>query len=284
MRDRPMNRFLLSFLGTIGLAGCVAGDASDVVADQQSALACPAAGPASFRATPGDATMSGDARFMCDGFELRGTGAATFGRGTGDFGSDDFTIDFWLRDGATPPIAVAVLEKRAVCSFSDFWGVRIVGRQNPLGHAGELVFELDNTSDGGNAYNLLWSGVRVDDGLPHHVAYVREGATARVYIDGILTGSQTTASTIRLDNDAPLTLGTSVCDGLDGTVPLVGSVDRLRFFPRALSACQIAFAASQPHGCRSLPVEVHGHPKVALPTSTISSRPIHSSSSTGSLH
>ena len=56
-----------------------------------------------------------------------------------------------------------------------------------------------------------------------------------MYVDGILRDTQTTANVLRLTNGAPLQIGASVCTSFDGTLPLVGQLDEVELFSRALT-------------------------------------------------
>lgn len=176
------------------------------------------------------------------GFTFNGAGSVDFGTSAGNFGVADFTVSFWMKTTASAGTGTALVEKRAVCAYSDFWSFRMVGSANPsaVTRLGQVVVELDNTSDpGGSGYALLYSQVPVNDGAYHHVALTRAGTTAKLYVDGVLRDTQTTANVLRLTNGAPLQIGASVCMSLDGTLPLVGQLDEVELFNRALTAAEI---------------------------------------------
>lgn len=176
------------------------------------------------------------------GFTFNGAGSVDFGTSAGNFGVADFTVSFWMKTTASAGTGTALVEKRAVCAYSDFWSFRMVGSANPsaVTRLGQVVVELDNTSDpGGSGYALLYSQVPVNDGTYHHVALTRAGTTAKLYVDGVLRDTQTTANVLRLTNGAPLQIGASVCTSLDGTLPLVGQLDEVELFNRALTAAEI---------------------------------------------
>lgn len=96
--------------------------------------------------------------------------------------SADFTVDFWMK--TTSSDVRAVLNKRQFCAHSSFWDIRL--------SAGHLVIELDQDA-GATNYNLFRSTIAVNDGNWHHVALVRQGTIATLYIDGAVWGSGSTS-------------------------------------------------------------------------------------------
>jgi hypothetical protein len=79
----------------------------------------------------------------------------------------------------------------------------------------------------------------VNDGAWHHVALVRHGRTASLYIDGVLEATATAPRPVDLWNDMPLRAGASICDGIDGTRSFRGELDEMMIFGRALTKIQI---------------------------------------------
>ena len=202
------------------------------------------------------------------GFTFNGAGSLDFGTTAGNFGLADFTVSFWMKTTATAGTGTALVEKRAVCAFSDFWSFRMVGSANPsaVTRLGQVVVELDNTSDpAASGYALLYSQVPVNVGAYHHVALTRSGTTAKLYVDGILRDTQTTANVLRLSNPAPLVIGESVCTNMDGTLPLVGQLDEVELFNRALTAAEIQKFWTLTLG-QCLEVEIDIQPGRCLPS------------------
>ncbi|MEE8168930.1 MAG: hypothetical protein V3T70_00145, partial [Phycisphaerae bacterium] len=58
----------------------------------------------------------------------------SFGNTIGNFGTSDFTIDFWIKTSSTRN--EAILGKRPICNHASFWDIRIDG-------TGELRIALD---------------------------------------------------------------------------------------------------------------------------------------------
>ncbi|PKN58341.1 MAG: hypothetical protein CVU56_06175 [Deltaproteobacteria bacterium HGW-Deltaproteobacteria-14] len=133
-----------------------------------------------------------------------------------DFGTGDFTVEYWMRLDAPT-------RRQYALSFG--------GSATP----GNLLFDYEDTDDGGHGLWFYWNGTGspriVDgavgdfsDGLWHHYALVRSGTTMTAFVDGASVGSATeTAATGSATST--LTIG-----GLPAnpTWDLYGYLDRIR--------------------------------------------------------
>jgi hypothetical protein len=173
-------------------------------------------------------------------FQFNGGAAQVdFGDSAGNFGTNNFTIAYWIRTDSKDPWD-AFLSKRASCDGgSPFWEIRVGGRGVVPGVLRTVLF------NGGNedAY-ILDSSHAVNDGRWHHIACVRQSNssgsfTCLVYVDGVLDNSKPLADAVSLVNQAPLVLGQNVCQCCDGTRPYGGAAADLRLFSQALSAEEI---------------------------------------------
>ncbi|HEY4117716.1 MAG TPA: hypothetical protein VGM56_07670, partial [Byssovorax sp.] len=136
---------------------------------------------------------------------------------TGDLsniGTGDFHVSF---DVATsqPDAQIAIVNQRSVCSHDFFWDVH-------FGVGG--VVEVETDHDGAD-YTALLGTRAVNDGATHHVEVARVAGSLTLTIDGVLDGSA--ASAASLDALPPLAVRTDVCDGVNGSVPLVGALTNL---------------------------------------------------------
>ena len=126
-----------------------------------------------------------------------------------DFGTGDFTIEFWIKTSLSNNDS----QSRRVISFGDNNATRI---------------QIFLSSDGIDFYDI--SSVKVDgdidvaDGNWHHVAFTRSGTSLKGFVDGVQSGSTATNST-DYDNAAALTIGAYASTGL-GRV--VGYLEDLR--------------------------------------------------------
>ena len=135
-------------------------------------------------------------------------------------GPGDFTIAFALRTTQTDG-SVAVLAKRPQCSAdAPFWNFRSGG--------GGIGFETYDTPAGlgGTNRGVSMAGT-LNDGYWHTVTVTRAGTTVTGYIDGEQRATRSDGGA-NVTNAEPIRVGTSVCVGADGTVPLVGAVDEIR--------------------------------------------------------
>lgn len=168
-------------------------------------------------------------------FSFDGTGDVTFGS-VGDFGTSDFTMDFWLNTTAVH--TDGLLGKRDACTYAQFYETRTLGPfDEGGGHTGQMLVELDGGDSA--SYEKIISTRLVNDGLFHHIAVVRQGTTASLYIDGAFDSSTSTAAVINVSNFASLSAGESACNGGGDNQPLTGQLDEIQLFSRALSASEI---------------------------------------------
>jgi len=112
-----------------------------------------------------------------------------------NFGSGDFTVDFWVR--------------RAIIGVQH----RLAGQINSIGETASVSFAIqilaDNTiraqvNSGSNVYPIISSGSIIDTDW-HHIAFLRDGNTLRLFLDGSSQGTyDVTGVSV---NNATTTLG-----------------------------------------------------------------------------
>lgn len=144
------------------------------------------------------------------------------GNTAGDVGTGDFTLALWLRTTASGRHE-GIIGKRPSCSHGSMFDIR-------LDPTGKVYVELDGSSGGLN-YNFLPSTAAVNDGAFHHVALVRKGTAASLYVDGLLQVTKSTAGITNVVNSANLIAGKSVCTGVDGTQHFTGALDEIVLGP-----------------------------------------------------
>lgn len=158
------------------------------------------------------------------------------GANTGNFGTNDFTIEHWIK--RTPGVvSEGVIDKRSVCNLGNFWGVRTTGGFPDTNLDGSIGIELCDDTD--TSPTLALGITHVNDSQWHHVAYTRKGQYVMVYIDGAYNGCALAPHVQNLTNNITTKVGVSACDGVDGSAPLLGQVDELSFYNRALSPAEI---------------------------------------------
>ncbi len=183
-------------------------------------------------------TLTSVAAVVGQGFQFDGKySQINFGTNTGNFGTNDFTIDYWMKTTGTSA-GEAFLEQRVSCDGTySFWQI-----DNGGGYAGPPAgYARLAVANGGNqpSYALTCTHT-LNDGLWHHLGWVRKGADYYLYVDGLFNAHTNVGSVFNLSNGRPLMMGTSVCDSENGTVPYTGAADELDLWNRALTDVEIA--------------------------------------------
>jgi hypothetical protein len=142
-----------------------------------------------------------------------GTGSLAFD-GTGDylkgvgnnpnlnFGSGDFTIEFWMYTAdVTPSVAAWFVAMFNSSSGQNSWGVR-------LETSGALVMYL--SSDGGESPTTISAASpALSNSTWHHIAVVRNGSGSNnitIYVDGVSKATGTFSSAL-FNSNQPVTVG-----------------------------------------------------------------------------
>lgn len=100
----------------------------------------------------------------------------------------------------------------------------------------------------GGSHLFALSAVNVNDGDWHHIAVtVRKDSIARIFVDGVLTGSMTAVvEPWHLEGEAPLLFGTRISGGVPGGPGLFfdGALDDVRIYRGVLADAEIAALAA----------------------------------------
>jgi subtilisin-like proprotein convertase family protein len=206
--------------------------------------------------TPVDVTYDAgevDRAFTFSGLPLNSdTGnEVDFGTTAGNFGTNDFTIDFWIKE---PPSLTnylyGVLEKRAECDAqASMWNIELGPIYNWTTYVpppGTLTFELTDANQL-NHVNFF-ANKTINDGNFHHAAFTRNGLNLSIYIDGVLNTNAYAAGlwhagVANISNTTQLRAGQSICvpygNGPYTEEPFEGDLDELDLFNRALSPAEV---------------------------------------------
>lgn len=159
---------------------------------------------------------------------LNGTSFIQCSPTLGNFGQSNFTIVTWTRTTT----GGGVVEKRSGCGPGSFLDVRINRPQYP----NQVLVEVS----GNEPYApFVAAPISLSDGAWHQVAVERQGTTLKCLVDCIEASETNTTVIDNLQNDVPLQIGISACNGVDGTPAFVGEVDETRIYNRALSSAEI---------------------------------------------
>ena len=147
---------------------------------------------------------------------------------TGNFGTSDFTIEYWLK--TTDPSAYHI-QKRNGCYGTSFWSIAHgVSSLNQ----NQIYVELNNGYTYNNSF-VFQMAKPINDGRWHHLAMVRQGVKIIFYVDGDVIYSQTTNGVANVDNSGYMYIANSLCNfGSDNSL-LNGSMDEVRLWNIALS-------------------------------------------------
>jgi hypothetical protein len=163
-----------------------------------------------------------------------------FGVPPGNFGTSNFSIDFWIK---MPPSATgqyAVLEKRRTCdSWNSYFDIHC-GHVWSFSETTNGRLFMDMAGDGLTAFNIVIGKTPINDNTFHHAAFVRNGPNLSVYIDGRLDASSNASGGIAsIINNDHFRAGRSICEGIDTSVSFTGELDEIDMFNRALSSAEI---------------------------------------------
>ena len=133
----------------------------------------------------------------------------------GDFGTGDFTVEYWAFNNKTQGSNFAPqVGTLADASPSNTW------RFGTFSATGYLVFAYHN---GSTFVDQTFNAVNYNDGVWHHYAICRSGSTLRAFVDGIQIGSNVTVT-------QNLTSGKALQVGREGYTPTyyTGNISNLR--------------------------------------------------------
>ncbi|MCC7265030.1 MAG: response regulator [Candidatus Latescibacteria bacterium] len=160
----------------------------------------------------------------------------------GNYGTEDFTIELWLWREEERRVNEPLLDKHfdifsmASNRYYAFWGLLSDEVDSALDlhldEQGRVQVELN----GGSEANRLGSTRPLAVQTWHHLALVRQGREARLYVDGQLDATNTTERVVELGVPVPMTLGGAPAQGRY----FHGLIDEVAFHNHALPAGEIA--------------------------------------------
>lgn len=168
-----------------------------------------------------------------------------FGTAIGQFKTNDFTVAFWFQTTETHRL-FDVAGNRTAGNHGNFFIIRMAGNHESMAQ-GTVYVEVDQNNKGLN-YNAVHSSVAgLNDGQWHHIATVRQGKLLQLYVDGILSDSQSVKGVANINNRKHFILGRSL-SGYESKFAADSRYSDLRVYDIALTEEQISslFSASGP--------------------------------------
>ena len=145
--------------------------------------------------------------------------------GSFDFGTNDFSIEFWIKVNGTAE--AVLLDKYATAN------PRYIVGYSPVGQEGKPSFTFRDATYGLDA---LYGTASINDGQWHHIIFsYNRDAGIYCYTDGVLTGSDETSAwtekaSVNMDNTSLVDFGTNAGAGAS-----LGSVWVVRAYLKALT-------------------------------------------------
>ena len=176
-------------------------------------------------------------------FQFGGDGGyIDFGPNVGNFGTNDFTVEFWLSTVSTGN--EDLLCKRTICNADNLFEAQI--------QQGKLMMAVDGGASSYGFFGMLDTRT-VNDGSFHHAVMVRQGPTLLIYVDGVLSiaGTQSGGQVADVSSGASFRVGTGPCVGVDGTSAYTGALDEISLYNRALTPIEVQslYAAGRSGKC-----------------------------------
>ncbi|WP_194863205.1 LamG domain-containing protein [Myxococcus sp. AB036A] len=156
-----------------------------------------------------------------------------FGLAPGQFGTGAFTVSYWLNTTFNINSSGELIGNRVDGSAGNFLSARLNGSA-----ATSLEIYEDGAGTNGAGFNV--SPTPLNNGNWHHVAYTRSGTSLKMYIDGVLVGSATSAATTNLTGANSFRIGRRLPFCPDNHYSIPASFDDVRIYSRELTACDVA--------------------------------------------
>ncbi|EDX76173.1 haemagglutination activity domain protein [Coleofasciculus chthonoplastes PCC 7420] len=153
-----------------------------------------------------------------------------------DFGTnEDFTITAWIKASPEQLDTVAG-DKDVIEKWSGGEPYPYVIRY--FYRSGKILAARYNGFPANPNNPVVSSTVSIDDGQFHHIAFIKEGSTLSLYVDGILQDTNTDTINSPTQNNSPLFLARRGGNAFDNFFR--GSIDEVAIYDSALSPDEVA--------------------------------------------
>ena len=159
---------------------------------------------------------------------IRGKGRINLGNVVGQFGTNNFTVAFGMKNISTHgDNELDIIGDQAVQGHGNFFSVRLFKAR--------IFFHVDESSQAKNYVHIMTDPLpMIKNRTWFHVAVVREGPTLKIYINGVMAAEGVSETGVaNISNDVDVKLGHS----RRGTP--IAHYEDLRIYHTALNATQI---------------------------------------------
>ncbi|MBA4147882.1 MAG: LamG domain-containing protein [Verrucomicrobia bacterium] len=173
---------------------------------------------------------------------------ATFGTTAGNFGTNDFTVELWMKISQTKAGGVYILSKRQTCGNGSYWNITMDGN-------GVVGLEVENDLSG-STIRVMNSTNSISDGDFHHVVFRRASTNLSLWVDGVMHALTNAPVIYNFSNSGNLMAANGPCVGSNGSSLFAGQLDEISFYNRALTLAemQALYAAGSSGKCKSLAI------------------------------
>ncbi|MEY3867479.1 MAG: hypothetical protein RLZZ338_1370 [Cyanobacteriota bacterium] len=161
----------------------------------------------------------------------------SFGTQIGQFGTNDFTVAFWVQTAETYRY-FDLAGNRAAGSHGNFFCIRMTGKHESR-PAGLIGSEVDQDQNGTNYIGVESKTAGFNDGKWHHIAAVRKGTSLKLYIDGVVSGNGSGQGVANIANGNAFKLGRSLV-GVHDKFAADARYSDLRVYDTALNDSEIS--------------------------------------------
>jgi hypothetical protein len=160
-----------------------------------------------------------NAGYVSNAFLLDGISSSiVFGTNTGNFGTNDFSVDLWMETAATN--AQAIIGKRPNYGAGSLWDLWMTSN-------GTVTVEVCSNTAGVDYANFTSQSV-VNDGNFHHVTLTRWRTNISLYLDDNLDTTVSLTGIANILNATNLTAGRASCTPAAGITNFAGILDEIK--------------------------------------------------------
>lgn len=173
-----------------------------------------------------DAAMPGQEGRVDSAAQFQSGMYATLSPDLPAIGTGDFTVEMWIK---VPTYGTGTVGLFNIGNSASTDAISLFINATPV-----MYFR---TSDAGTFTNTTVDATGIVDDVWHHLAFVREGGTRKIYLDGVLAASSVDGHDLAPAGD--FHIGRYIYSTFANDWPVVGRLDEVAYYPLALTQAQI---------------------------------------------